>query len=79
MYQKIKKVIFDVDNTLIMWQDEYLNAVKQAVEEYHLNCHYKDIDAMLNKSELLYGRYDINLIINLIKQDLGLTVSREFI
>lgn len=79
MYENIKKIIFDLDDTLIMWHDDYFDAVKQALREYNLTCSYRDVNAILTKSEVLYHHYDINLIIELIEKELGVRVTPEFI
>ena len=33
----IKKIIFDLDNTLILWKDEYVNALKETLKKYNIN------------------------------------------
>ena len=36
----VKKLIFDLDNTLIEWKDYYINAIKETVLEYKLDIDY---------------------------------------
>jgi len=52
----LKKIIFDVDNTLILWKDEYVLALKDAVEEFNINVDYKKIDNII---ESLENKYEI--------------------
>ena len=33
----IKKLIFDLDNTLIMWKPEYVNALRKTLQKYNIN------------------------------------------
>ena len=39
----IKRIIFDLDNTLITWKDEYWNAVNKTFERFNLQYTDKDI------------------------------------
>lgn len=55
----IKRVIFDLDNTLIKWEDEYWNAVNRTFDE--LNLKYSNVDINKIKQAVDYyedGRYD---------------------
>ena len=43
----IKKLIFDLDNTLIIWKDEYSLELKYLLEEYKVDTDYKKVDKIL--------------------------------
>ena len=66
----LKKIIFDVDNTLILWKDEYVLALKDAVEEFNINVDYKKIDNII---ESLENKYEI-----LTKEDFLKDINEEF-
>ena len=40
----IKRIIFDLDNTLITWKDEYWNAVNRTFEKLDLQYTDEDIE-----------------------------------
>lgn len=67
----IKRLIFDLDNTLIKWIPEYASAIIETLKEFNLDLDYKKIDEAnsimekkyphLTKEDLLY---EINNICN---------------
>jgi len=75
----IKRLIFDLDNTLIPWNNDYLEAVKKAVLEYKLPCTYEEMDGTYSTFENYYNNYSIANFKEHIKKELGLEVSNEFI
>lgn len=77
--QGIKRIIFDLDNTLIEWKEEYLSGIKKAVEEYNIDCSYKEIDALDATYEKNYNFYSIKNFQEHIKNSLNLEVPEEFI
>ena len=64
----IKKIIFDLDNTLIIWKEEFLNTLNETLEQ--LNINYDDsILTNLKKEtidtlEYLYQKYDLVVLTN---------------
>ena len=36
----IKKLIFDLDNTLIMWKDEYVDAIAKSISKFNIKNPY---------------------------------------
>ena len=42
----IKRLIFDLDNTLIDWKEEYWGAVEKSFEDLGLEYTSKDMDAV---------------------------------
>ena len=44
----IKKLIFDLDNTLIIWKDEYSLELKYLLEEYKIDTCYKKVDKIID-------------------------------
>ena len=32
----IKRIIFDLDNTLVLWKDEYTSALKKAIKDHYV-------------------------------------------
>ena len=59
----IKKLIFDLDNTLIIWKDEYSLELKYLLEEYKVDTISKEI--LLND---INNNLNLNLDISFIKK-----------
>ena len=75
----IKRIIFDLDNTLIPWSNEYLEAVKKAVKEYNISKTYEEMDSTYATYEDYYTSYTYENFQKHIKEQLGIEVSLEFI
>ncbi|MBP3765566.1 MAG: HAD family hydrolase [Bacilli bacterium] len=74
----IKKLIFDIDNTLIMWQDKYINAMKETVSEYNLNVDYLKLHNLVETYEEYYNIYSKENMINLFNKKLNLNLDMSF-
>lgn len=75
----IKRIIFDLDNTLIPWNNDYLEAVKKAVAEYNIPVSYEEMDGAYATYEEYYQNYTYENFGKHIKEQLGIDVSLEFI
>ena len=61
----IKRIIFDVDNTLLPWRDEYINAYDKALNELNITHTREDIltiDKAESEYESHYNIYDRKLM-----------------
>ena len=67
----IKRVIFDIDNTLIPWEKEYYKEIKKVLEEleieYNENDYNKILEA-LSEYENKYYSFDRKLMIDFINE-----------
>ncbi len=76
----IKRIIFDLDNTLIPWEDEYLNGIKSVCKKFNLDYDYHAINDVIDTSfENEYLCYSIENFQTYIKNQLNLELSKEFI
>ena len=50
----IKRLVIDLDNTIILWKDEYTSALKKVMKEYNLDIDYKIIDDLIESQEKKY-------------------------
>lgn len=75
----IKRLIFDLDNTLIMWKDEYKDAIKKTIEHFKININYLDVDNVIEKYEEYYDRYDKEFFVSLINSEFNINVNTDFI
>lgn len=79
----IKRIIFDLDNTLIMWKDEYLNALKETMELYNIKEDYKYINLLIDEYDNKFEYYDkellLNYINNRIKYKIDINILNTFL
>lgn len=75
----IKRIIFDLDNTLIPWSNDYLEAVKKAVVEYNIPVSYEVMDGAYATYEEYYQNYTYENFRKHIKEQVGIDVSLDFI
>ena len=72
----IKRIIFDLDNTLIDWKEEYWNTVKETFMELHLQCN----DETVNRVKCAVDMYEdgIRMTYNkqLMKEAIEKTVAK---
>ena len=75
----IKRIIFDLDNTLIMWKDEYLSAIKETVELYKIKDDYKYISTLIDEYDNRYSYYDKDLLVEFINKNINDKIDTNFI
>lgn len=79
----IKKIIFDLDNTLIIWKDEYLQALKETIKKYNIKEDANYVNDQIDNYEEYYDKYDkekmLNHINNKIKDKINMEFLEEFL
>ena len=50
----LKRIIFDLDNTLIEWKDEYTLNIKNVLEKHNIDVDYMVIDGVIESMEVKY-------------------------
>jgi len=75
----IKRLIFDLDNTLIMWRDSYKDAIKNTIEKYKLDVDYLLVDEVIEKYENYYSYYSKENMLDLINQNFNLNLDISFV
>ena len=68
----IKKLIFDLDNTLIIWKDEYSLELKYLLEEYKVDTDYKKVDKIIDDLEYKHDTISKEILLNDINNNLNL-------
>ena len=66
----IKRIIFDLDNTLIMWKDDYLGAIKETLKLYNIDEDYKYVSSIIDEYDNEFSCYDKNLMVEFINKKL---------
>ena len=75
----IKRIIFDLDETLIPWKEEYSDGLQYVIDKYHLNCTKNEIESILSEQEKLHEKISNTYIIEDIKRELNIDVEEDFI
>ena len=65
----IKRIIFDLDNTLIPWSNEYLEAVKKAVKEYNISKTYEEMDSNMLHMKIIIQVIHMKTSKNILKSN----------
>lgn len=74
----MKRLIFDIDNTLILWKSEYREAMKKTIEHFNLDLDYEVLDDLIEVYENYYDKYKIDNITELFNKNLNLNLTNEF-
>jgi len=77
--ENIKRLIFDLDNTLVLWIDDYTSALKETMEYFKVDYDYMDIDAIIASQEKLHEVMDKQDLLNDINKACGLNLNIDFI
>ena len=78
----IKRVIFDIDNTLIPWKEEYYNEINNVLDELkveHTEQDYIEIKKAFGEYENEYYTFDRKLMMNFINNYTKKNYPEEFI
>lgn len=75
----IKRIIFDLDNTLIMWKKEYIKALEKTIQKYNLNLDGEYINDVIEKYETTHDYYDKKVFLDYINGFLEEKINMEFI
>lgn len=74
-----KRLIFDLDNTLMLWKDEYILKTKEVVLKYNLNIDYKLVDKVIDDFENNTTKYTREELINVFNNTLNVNVDQKFL
>ena len=78
----IKRVIFDIDNTLIPWRDEYFNEIFEVLKELKIdysNDDFNKIKKAMSEYENVYYSFNKEKMINYINEYTGKKYPKELI
>lgn len=74
----IKKLIFDIDNTLIKWDNKYLSALKDTLLEFKIDVDYLKVNELVEKYEEYYNIYSKEKMLELFNKELNLSLDMSF-
>ena len=75
----IKRIIFDLDNTLIPFPKNFIEGYKEVVDDFNLNITPIELYNLIGEYEPLYDHYDYDLLTNFINDRLGTNFDRTFL
>ena len=78
----IKKIIFDVDNTLMMFDKQYVECYQEVLKKNNYPCHYEDglkIYQSIGRYEDTVQRYEREKLLNFINDDLKTSYTLQVI
>lgn len=75
----IKKLIFDLDNTIIKWIPEYISALKETMDEYNVKEDYLKIDNIIESQEKIHKTMSREQLLKDINKECNLNLTINFI
>lgn len=78
----IKRIIFDIDNTLIPWKEEYFYKINEVLEELNINYteqDYKEIRKAFKEYENVHYKFDRDVMMEYINTYTQKDYPKEFI
>lgn len=78
----IKRVILDIDNTLISWKNEYYNEIFEVLKELNIECsneEFNKIKQAFGEYENVYYSFNKENMINYINEYTGINYPDEFV
>lgn len=75
----IKRLIFDLDNTLIKWEDFYINGMKKTVDDFNLDVDYRKLHEVADNYENYYDYYSKENLLKLFSEKVNLNLDMSFI
>ena len=74
-----KRLIFDLDNTLIIWEDSFVGPLKETMEEYKVDASYKKINEIIDDLDNYEGIISRELLLDNINSKCNLNLDISFV
>ena len=74
-----KRLIFDLDNTLIIWEDSFVGPLKETMEEFNVEADYKKINEIIDDLDNYEGIISKELLLNNINSKCNLNLDISFV
>ncbi len=74
-----KRIIFDLDNTIMIWKKDYIKALEKVVEKYNLNVEVKVIDDLIENLEKKYKKISKDILLDDINNTCNLNLNMDFV
>lgn len=74
-----KRIIFDLDNTIMIWKKDYIKALEKTIEKYNLNVEVKVIDDLIENLEKKYKKISKDILLDEINNTCNLNLNMDFV
>ena len=78
----VKRIIFDLDNTLIIWKEEFLNTLNETLEQLNINyddCILTNLKKAISIYETKYNIYKEEYLLKLFKNQTNIDLPNNFV
>ena len=75
----VKRIIFDLDNTLIMWKNSYTNALKETLEKFDIKEDVNYVNSLIDLYDDKFEYYSKELLLDFLNQNLKTKINMEFL
>ena len=73
----MKKIIFDLDNTLLMYDEKYLNDYDYIIDKYGYQLKSKELYESIGRYEDLKVKYDKKDMVDFVNRDLNININLD--
>lgn len=74
-----KRIIFDLDNTIIIWKESYISALEETIDNFNVNVDVKVIDNLIENLEKNYEKISKEILLSEINKSCNLKLDINFI
>ena len=74
-----KRLIFDIDNTLLIWKEEYISALEETMKEFNINIDSALIDNEIENLNGNYKKISKKILLKNINKNCDLNLKMSFI
>ena len=74
-----KRLIFDLDNTLIIWEDSFVGPLKETMKEFNVDASYKKINEIIDDLDNYEGIISRELLLDNINKKCNLNLDISFV
>lgn len=74
-----KRIIFDLDNTLIMWKKEYIKGLDNTIKYFNLDIDSNVIDKIIDSLEYKYERISKEILLDEINEICNVNLDISFV
>lgn len=74
-----KRLIFDLDNTLIIWEDSYIGPLRETMTKYNVEADYNTINEIIDDLDKYEGIISRELLLNNINKKCNLNLDISFV
>lgn len=74
-----KRIIFDLDNTIIIWEKHFISALEETIGLFDVKVDVKKIDDIIESMEIKYKKLSKELLLDEINNSCNLNLNIDFV